>query len=833
MQYKFLNIFLDPKEILAQSKTAIDPILLENNESQIEKIYNFYKGNVNLLYVSGYLGTGKAQIVNYSTTFLSTETIILKYNCFNSTILDDILLAFFTEFKRLSAQNIISEPKVKTENFTQKINSYFSQIEKPFVIILDSFEAILDENRQEILDFILHLNSISKIKIIIIGRTFESKYFKDIQLERVMILALEKQLFEKYLKQEKIKYTQGLLDELYRHTRGYYYYTKLSVNLMKKDTSSIFDFLTKLKNSILSFTDFLGKQSLKLIPATERNLFWFLSLVSHSVSIDLLKKINFYDEEKFKFLTENLIITQDGTLVHVQDYLRDEAEDSIAPHIAQKIRQYIIDLYLTQLPLRPLERDICISRQTMRKEIEYQKLFLPKRPKAIESAAVDINIISYGQKMADFGSDFGAKQKQEENTSTKKDEQKINTRDIDLSQRKNVSLNLDNLSFKDIKITKHDENIKQGADKLKNEPPKEEEEIDEFKNLNLIELMQKAQESEEKYNYPKAINIYKKALLLKDDKHYQPNLPLIYTKIADAHEKVANHENAMNYYQLAQEIYENNQDLEYVNQIKYNIAKILFQTYKIENARKIFLEILKSKEAADSLKVKSYLRLANIEEGLSNQYKAFEYYKQALELSNQDMEIDILSELYFKYALALDDKNDLKMAIEYYKKCINLSDDFKINKFISSAYSNIATLYLEKNDMDNALNNYKKAYNIDKQSNNIEGMYYSTSKLASILQRKRPEEALEYFNTALDCAKILNDTFYVVSASLALGDYLYDRRQNEIALKHYVYALNLAKNSFSQDNINKINIRINDIKFRLGPEKFEELMEIIREQENE
>ena len=50
-----------------------------------------------------------------------------------------------------SKGNCIFEPKTKSENFTQKINSYFSTIEKPFLIVLDSFELILKENRQECL----------------------------------------------------------------------------------------------------------------------------------------------------------------------------------------------------------------------------------------------------------------------------------------------------------------------------------------------------------------------------------------------------------------------------------------------------------------------------------------------------------------------------------------------------------------------------------------------------------------------------------------------------------------------------------------------------------
>lgn len=825
MQYNFLNIFLDQKELLDQAKNNenidINPFLLENNSSQIEEIYNFYKSNVNLLFVNGFLGTGKAEIINYSTTFLSNETIILKYNCFNSTILDDILLLFFSEFKKLSSQNIISEPKVKTENFTQKINSYFTQIEKPFVIILDSFEAILEENRQEILDFIFHLNTMQKIKIIIIGRTFESKYFKDIEIERITTFALEKQVFEKYLKFEKIKSTNAIIEEFYKHTRGYYFFTAFSIKVMQNGDLSLVDFLTKLKDSYLPFHKFLEKQTSTLIPATQRNLFWFLATIRHPVSIDFLKKLNFYDEETINFLIENLIIVQENSNIYVQDYLTEEIDETTPVHILQKIRQYIIDIYLTQLPLKPLERNICISRQTMRKEIEYHKLFLPKKPKSIDSAAMDINYLSY---VNVFKS--GEKTKTEESEDKEKEQKKSTP--IDYTNRKNIQINLENLPYQ-----QHEEKIDSREKNLYPNQNFKEETSSELENLSLKELLEKAKQAESLYNYAKVIDLYQRAILMNEDKDYQLHLPLIYTKIAYAYQKVANYENSLKYYELAQEFYEKSQNFVKINQIKFNVAKIYYETYKIEKAKELFLEIAECTQCQAILVVRSYLQLANIEEGTSNPQKAFEYYKSAIDYSDESMSAEVLSELYFKYALTLDDKNDIKRAIEFYNKCIDLGGNFKSNKFLSSSYSNIATLYLEKNDTENAINNYTKAYEIDKQSRNLEGLYYSSSKLASILQRKQPEKALEYLNIALDCATLIKDIFYIVSASLAIGDYHYDRNQSEIALKYYISALDLAQNDFSQDNISKINSRINDIKFKMGVEKFENLVEIIRRQEEE
>jgi tetratricopeptide (TPR) repeat protein len=688
----------------------------------------------------------------------------------------------------------------------RKINSYFSQIEKPFVIIFDSFEAILDENRTEILDFIFHLVSMQKVKVILIGRSFESKYFQDIKLERITNLAFEKKLFEKFLKAEKIKFSGTVLEEFYKYTRGYYFFTAFSVKLMQNQNISLAEFLTNLKNSFLPFHKFLEKQGMTLITPAQRSLFWFLCLIRHPVSLDLLKKINFFDEESINFLINNLVIINDGSEIYVQDYLKEEIEDYTSGNILQKIRRYIIDLYSTQLPLKPLERDICISRQTMRKEIEFHKFFLPKRPKNIANQQ-DVNYLSYS-KVLEFNekSKIDSKEKKEDIKETQ-------NKKIDLTQRKNISINLENLPF-------------QNTD---NQPSFEEEE----KILGFNELVNLIKKSSKNYQYAMVIELCQKALLMRDDKEYQVFLPLIYTKLAYAYQKIANYENALKYYESALDFYKKAENFIKVNHIKFNLARIFYETYRSEKAKELFFEIANAPDSPSLLIVKSYIQLANLEEDSALDDNSIKYYKLALKHVNELVDTEVLSELYFKYALIMDDKNDVITAIEFYNKCINLSEDSNVNKFLSPSYSNIATLYLEKNKIENAVLNYIKSYEIDKKNNNLEGMYYSASKLASVLQKKQPQKALEYFNTALYCAKEINDIFYIISASLAIGDYYYDVSQNEIALKYYIQALDMAQTNLSKDNIYKINTRINDIKFRLGVEKFDKLAEIIREQFDE
>lgn len=819
MKYNFINNHKNTTELLSDIKGLKDdnvlPFLLESNLSSVTKILDFLNQESKLLFVSGALGTGKPKLVDFALSALVKDVVVLRYNCFNSTVLDDILLSFYLSFKKFFSANFISEPQVKSENFVQKINSYFAHIERPFLIILDSYESILEEHRKDIADFILHLSRVQKTKIIVISRTLDTKNFIETDLTNVAVNPFEKEFLEKCLKSEKLKISQAVLDEFYKYSKGYYFLTLAALKLMKNDKAQPLDFLTEFLNSYLSFADFVAKKLLTLIPSNQRNLFWLLTLTRHPLNKRLLEKMNLYDEEKIAFLKDNLLVTEGESGFYVQDYLKEKAEELIAQNIENKIRRYIVDVYLQQLPLKPMERDIGISRQTMRKEIEYQNLFLPKKAKSLEPDALDINYLSYA-KLIDASSP----------QSLSKETEEIQKQDsgIDLTQRKNVSLNLENLPFQS-KASKPVIKPKSEIIGIKNEP--------EQVLQSLEELLDLARQAEIKYHYSKVIELLEKALLQKSDASYERYLGNIYTRLAFAYQKNADVENALKYYKLAQNTHEIEKNTQKAEIIKYATAKILHESYKIKEAADIFKDLIQDFNVSSETKIKAYLELANIEDGASNSSLSFEYYQNAIELSKNISDIEILGELYFKYALALDDKNDYASAIEYYKKGIKLSDDYVKNKFLSASYSNIAILYQENGDISNAELNYEKAYNIDKLSQNIEGMYYSSSKLASMFNRKNPQKALFYLRASLDCANLLKDSFYIVSADLNLGDYYYDTKSNELALKFYFKALQIAKKDLSKENIEKIEQRIADIKIRLGAQNFDRVLQIIKEGEDE
>ena len=776
---EFIKEAADKKTIQKQD-IGINPFLIENNLNQIEKIINFFNSPTPLMLVNGFMGTGKIMVVNQALSFLNEDVITLKYNCFETTILDDILLDFFDDFKKLTAQNIIQIPKAKTENFTQKINAYFDSIQKPIVIVINSFEQVLKDNKQEILNFLFHISKSGKIKIILISRKFDYEDFT-INYERVAMNALEKGIFERYLKSEDFKQIGPLSDELYKYSRGYFFYTTLSIKIMQIRKLTLMDFLSGYTKSFLSFNDFILREALSLVDPVSGHLLRFLTIMRHPVNVNLLKTLNLYNADRIAYFVDNLILTREGSLIYLQDYYKEISANSIADNIAVKIHKNCVELYETQLPLKPLERDLLISRQTMRKEIEYHSLFIPKKPILPQRPVPEPQFIE--QKIA------------QEIPHTKHEKEE---------QIKKISFIFDS----DEEETKIMDKIAQNITNFVDISDKNKETLEEIHNMSLINLLNLAKKEEQNFDYKKVIMILQKALTMNTDDDYYTFLPKLYTKLAQNFKKLSDWYNALKYFELAVDFYISTGDTEKINENKYEIANIYYITFKRNKAENILREILKE-NLSTNLKLKSELLLTSITgEGI----------KDILPQLTEGVEKDILAEVYFKYALNCDEDGDINTAVKYYRKCVETSQDPKINAYLASSLTNLATIYNESGKSDAAIKYLQESLRLDENSENYDGMYISSMKLAKIHSTlNNNDKALQYLKKAKKCAEELNETFYIASSDVAIGDYYFKLRDYKNALSYYKNAHKLAINNFTKDNIAKIELRINDIK-KLGIE---------------
>lgn len=801
MVNNFIDSAIDIKNIIKQEADK-KTCLYENNFKQIDEIVEFLTGKEKFLFVNGFLGTGKGEILDKVFSYLNQNTITLDYTAFETTVLDDILLTFFDNFKKLTALGTIEAPKVKSENFTQKIVSYFQSIKNPVIIRINSWQNILKDNRTEILDFLINLSKLENTKIVMVSRKFDWAQFDGkISYKKVTILALEKHLFEKYIKSEDIKLIGPISDEFYKYTKGYYLYTALAVKIMRLRHLELIDFISGYTKSMLSFNDFIFREGLSLVDPVSGHLFRFLALIRHPISINLLKALNLYDEAKINFFIDNLVLYKLKDLIYLPEHYKVIAQNSIAENIAVKIHKSCIELYETQLPLKPLERDMLISRNTMRKEIEYHNTFIPQKPRFVTEP---LN----GAKFAEYPKPI------QKNTTDKN----INNNQTAYEQSKDaikkVSFIFDENTLSDIA-----DSINSIVDSSHENAVNEQE----IRNLTVVELINLAKIEEENFNYTKVVAILQKALTLKNDEDFYTFLSTIYAKLASTYKKLSDWFSAIKYYELAIEFYEATGDIIKLSELKFEIANIYYETFKHDKAKELLKEIIQTEGLPNNLMIKTYLLISNIDENNKNQDIIAEYYEKALTYIDSKVSSEILSELYYKYA-ALNDLNlKLNTAIEYYKKCINLGNNSKLNPYLSAAYSNLSILCEDAGQSQLSVKYAINSLKTDENASNYNGIYSSSIRLAEIYKKTNIKKAFEYLKNAQTAAEKLNEPFYIASSNVATGDLYLHEKDYVNALKHYNKALEIAKNNFKKENISKIEMRINDVKLKLGKGNFEKL----------
>ena len=742
MDYNFLDSSVDIDNL--QPSGSMNPFLLKNNYAEITKAVDFLDSNDSFLYIHGFLGTGKRQFINYISDFLNDDVIKLEYYCKVSTVCDDILLSFIDTVEKNPMSKAVSL-NAKVSTLSVKLQQYIASIKKPFVIIIHSFDDISESNRPLVADCIEMLAKNSNVKIIASTRAMMPGIFGNIKVDKkVFLKALSKDIFRDFINSYKISFTDTVLEDFYKYTRGYYYYTALAIKIVQAMKISLNDFLTKFARSGMNFDSYLGLTYINLIPATIRNFFWFLRTIRHGVSINALAVFELYDEFSLEYLKSNLMIFQSGEMVYVQDYFQQNIDISIPAKTEVKLHKYIISIYEKQLK-EPLQtREIMISRQALRAEIEYHNKCIEEIESGKHQQAEVVETVTANQPPA-----------------------------------------IENIE----KSPTIDEKIKR-AKKL----------IEEKKNSD-------------------AIDVYMEILNSQDvDLH---TLIEVRKLLARLYKKIGNYEKAQYYYELVEIFYKKHNEVINLNYLYYELTDLYFLMYKNERAIETIKKVIYSVDTPQSLMVASCTLLGNIYSSIDNPDEAYSYYRKALESLDENTDDNTLAELYFKYALANDDKHDEKSAFEYYAKCITIGGN---NPYKALAYSNMGSCYFDNDNYSDARDCFQKAYDLEKSKNNYDGIFYTASYLAKICEKENDKKALDYLLEAKQSAEFINEDFYLLEATLALGDYYYNNISlNKKALIEYFKARRLAQALGSSVDISKIEGRIKDMKFRMAKEVFDDI----------
>jgi len=278
---------------------------------------------------------------------------------------------------------------------------------------------------------------------------------------------------------------------------------------------------------------------------------------------------------------------------------------------------------------------------------------------------------------------------------------------------------------------------------------------------------------------------------------------------------------SQHFYELAERYYIKKDEHINLSYLYYEMTSLYFDMYKAERAIETIKKVVYSVDTPQSLMIDACTLLGNIYSEINNYDEASKYYQKALESVNEYTEVKGLSELYFKYALVCDENGNSQTAFDYYNKCISLSGD---SPFKALAYSNLGSCFYENNNLSNAENCFKKAYDIEKKNNNYDGIYYISSYLSKIYNETDKSKVLQFLLEAKQSAEFINEDYYILESTIALGDYYYNYKDKiKEAATEYFRALKIARNYGDMIDISKIEERVKDMKFRMDSKDFENL----------
>ena len=388
----FLQKDINPENFILPAEFEND-FLIKNNLKSLNKIFNFYSGENKILCVTGFVGVGKYEVVQFSESFLNEDVLKINYICSESSTVDDILMYMFLEFEKYKKEGLISKVTVQSNDFLTQINSFLQVADKKFLITLSKFDLVQNENMQEILNCLYFFAKSEKVKLIFVSKTFDTDLIpQGMNYSTLVLKALSNEIFLDYLKFNNVVATTQKFEEIYKYTRGYYYSVSVLIFILKMANLTISDFLNEFLQSQKSFDKFLCQKLVSSLPKFCIEIISLLLIFRHGISKKVFEINNMFDEHSLQYLTERKVISEINRLYYVNDYLKYNSEMLFNPDDLKKYHEKLTYFYEEQIPLKPSERICIISRQTMKNELNYHRSFLIEKEDINEVETADLDL---------------------------------------------------------------------------------------------------------------------------------------------------------------------------------------------------------------------------------------------------------------------------------------------------------------------------------------------------------------------------------------------------------------------------------------------------------
>lgn len=136
--------------------------------------------------------------------------------------------------------------------------------------------------------------------------------------------------------------------------------------------------------------------------------------------------------------------------------------------------------------------------------------------------------------------------------------------------------------------------------------------------------------------------------------------------------------------------------------------------------------------------------------------KAQKYIYAAIPIALKSDNFQTLALAYNQLGLIKNNDSDYQTAIKLFLKSLKISEKNGLSEK-SFALKNLGNLFLSQNDTIQAIKYYQEDYQYTKDKNLVPEQFGSCNNLGSIMRKKNPALALEYFKKALSIAQKLDN----------------------------------------------------------------------------
>jgi serine phosphatase RsbU (regulator of sigma subunit)/Tfp pilus assembly protein PilF len=179
-------------------------------------------------------------------------------------------------------------------------------------------------------------------------------------------------------------------------------------------------------------------------------------------------------------------------------------------------------------------------------------------------------------------------------------------------------------------------------------------------------------------------------------------------------------------------------------------------------------------------------------QGLEN--VAFNYYSDALDLSERSNNQTYINLLYGALGVSYTNQGNASKALKYLKKGLENNIKLKNKKAYPGFYNNLGILYRSLEKYNLALDNYFKSIEICKEINNEHILMQTYNNMAFVYyQMGNMGDATTYYNKSLDLAIAYHDKFQEGIVLGNIGNIYLNQKNYSIAETYFLRALKIAE----------------------------------------